>query len=371
MRPVTRGPVPATYVVPLNQTWDGTSTSFTRIALNKLFNGSKSRAAPASITLTTAACLQMAWDIANGTVAWNANAMNVQRVLMARFGNLYGDAGIPLTVAIGSFCSYCESYSSGGLAVEHVVPKSPFPALTVEWTNFLLSCVPCNSIKNNRPSYAEVTAIAPASTNPTNIADCRTTVRAMYEFPDDNATAFQDYQQVLWYNNAGTWTPITLAQSVNLANAITSKDLINRRVMANIPGLSAVPVEVRAVISCVAATPADAMTNNLCLLNRTPPALDPLRTSDQRVYNRTVAWFDTLTALTVLMGAAPAAFNSFWRLFVLSAQNSGFWSVWITLLSKSKDPTGANLATRFLADPTIAAACPGTNSTNIVYPTRP
>jgi hypothetical protein len=56
---------------------------------------------------------------------------------------------------------------------------------------------------------------------------------------------------------------------------------------------------------------------------------------------------------------------------VLAAQNSGFWSVWITLLSKSTDPTGTNLATRFLADPAIAAACPGTNSTNIVYPTRP
>jgi hypothetical protein len=317
-------------------------------------------------------CLSTAWNIANGT-STGVTRRTALGAIMDRMGELYPQAGIPLTVAIGSFCSYCESYSTGGLHVEHVVPKSPFVALEIDWDNFLLACPPCNSIKSNRPTYAAVKAIPPALTNPTSIAACRTTVRSMYEFPDDNATAFQDYPQVLCYLNAvtGAWTPLTLAQSVDLANQLVSKDLVTRQVTARIPTVSANAVQVSVLVQPPGAPAAD-LTNNLCQLNRTPPALDPLRTADQRLFNRTVAWFDALSALAVLTAAPPSTFYSFWALFVLGVQNAGFWSVWITILSKFTDPvSGANLATRFLADPTIAAAYPGTNTTNIVYPTRP
>ena len=34
--------------------------------------------------------------------------------------------------------------------VEHVLPKSPNPALALEWTNFLLACGNCNSIKGDK-----------------------------------------------------------------------------------------------------------------------------------------------------------------------------------------------------------------------------
>jgi uncharacterized protein (TIGR02646 family) len=51
--------------------------------------------------------------------------------------------------AIGKYCSYCERKIVAGLAVEHVQPKS-LPKnknLELEWSNFLLGCVNCNSNK--------------------------------------------------------------------------------------------------------------------------------------------------------------------------------------------------------------------------------
>jgi hypothetical protein len=52
-----------------------------------------------------------------------------------------------LTAQLGKYCSYCERYISIGLAVEHVLPKSLHPELETTWTNFLLGCTNCNSVK--------------------------------------------------------------------------------------------------------------------------------------------------------------------------------------------------------------------------------
>lgn len=50
---------------------------------------------------------------------------------------------------IGEFCSYCNSKIPASLAVEHVVPKDPRPALALDWDNFLLACTNCNSTKKD------------------------------------------------------------------------------------------------------------------------------------------------------------------------------------------------------------------------------
>ena len=59
----------------------------------------------------------------------------------------YSDARDDLIRRIGDYCSYCEICLHGSIAVEHVRPKTPQPALEREWTNFLLACNYCNSIK--------------------------------------------------------------------------------------------------------------------------------------------------------------------------------------------------------------------------------
>ena len=67
----------------------------------------------------------------------------------------YQDAGPDLRARLGDYCSYCERQIETNLAVEHVQPKSVVPALTTEWTNFLLACTNCNSTKGFAPVVVE------------------------------------------------------------------------------------------------------------------------------------------------------------------------------------------------------------------------
>ena len=59
----------------------------------------------------------------------------------------YGKAKDDLFCRIGEYCSYCER--KGDLHVEHVIPKNRCLGLEEVWTNFLLGCVNCNSIKSD------------------------------------------------------------------------------------------------------------------------------------------------------------------------------------------------------------------------------
>ena len=60
----------------------------------------------------------------------------------------YRNAKAELLERLGGYCSYCER--RGDLHVEHVIPKDCRTDLEEAWTNFLLACVNCNSIKGKR-----------------------------------------------------------------------------------------------------------------------------------------------------------------------------------------------------------------------------
>jgi uncharacterized protein (TIGR02646 family) len=61
----------------------------------------------------------------------------------------YSESRGHLKSRIGAYCSYCERKLEYGVHVEHIHPKSKREDLLLEWTNFLLSCPNCNSIKGN------------------------------------------------------------------------------------------------------------------------------------------------------------------------------------------------------------------------------
>lgn len=61
----------------------------------------------------------------------------------------YGDAIDDLVNRLGRYCSYCERRLPANLAVEHMSPKSVNEALRLDWNNFLLGCVNCNSAKGD------------------------------------------------------------------------------------------------------------------------------------------------------------------------------------------------------------------------------
>lgn len=62
----------------------------------------------------------------------------------------YQEARGDLIARLGQYCSYCEMKLDASLAVEHVQPKSLYPALEREWNNFLLACTNCNSTKGSQ-----------------------------------------------------------------------------------------------------------------------------------------------------------------------------------------------------------------------------
>jgi uncharacterized protein (TIGR02646 family) len=62
----------------------------------------------------------------------------------------YQQARGDLIDRLGEYCSYCEMHLDASLAVEHVQPKSLYPKLELEWDNFLLACVNCNSTKKDK-----------------------------------------------------------------------------------------------------------------------------------------------------------------------------------------------------------------------------
>lgn len=64
----------------------------------------------------------------------------------------YGGAKDDLILALGNFCSYCERAGfSSALDVEHINDKSTYPLEKSNWSNFLLACKNCNSIKGTKP----------------------------------------------------------------------------------------------------------------------------------------------------------------------------------------------------------------------------
>ncbi|MDY7230291.1 HNH endonuclease [Hyalangium rubrum] len=63
----------------------------------------------------------------------------------------YAEARGELIARLGEYCSFCESQLNASLAVEHVLPKKPNPRRALDWDNFLLACVNCNSTKGTKP----------------------------------------------------------------------------------------------------------------------------------------------------------------------------------------------------------------------------
>jgi hypothetical protein len=62
-------------------------------------------------------------------------------------GEDHGKSKPYLVKLTGLYCNYCESTLSDGASthVEHKLPKSAFPTMEKDWSNFVLSCERCNT----------------------------------------------------------------------------------------------------------------------------------------------------------------------------------------------------------------------------------
>ena len=84
------------------------------------------------------------------TISYTDSRGNKQTCLILEHYSDYSAAKMPLVGNIGNFCSYCEgSREPGDLSVEHIQAKSKDGSKTA-WSNFLLSCGVCNSVKHDK-----------------------------------------------------------------------------------------------------------------------------------------------------------------------------------------------------------------------------
>jgi hypothetical protein len=63
----------------------------------------------------------------------------------------YNHARGELVKRLGEYCSFCEMHLDAGLAVEHKLPKgvARYASIGLTWSNFLLACTNCNSVKGH------------------------------------------------------------------------------------------------------------------------------------------------------------------------------------------------------------------------------
>ena len=152
----------------------------------------------------------------------------------------YADAKPFLVARMGDFCSYCERPIKTNLAVEHVLPKSLHPELELEWSNFLLGCVNCNSTKLNKPvdrdelllpdqdntfaayRYNVSGQVFPDATLDESLgekADATLALVGLNKFPDEFPTD-QQFEAALerWQQRSSAWDTALQVHQVLMAN---------------------------------------------------------------------------------------------------------------------------------------------------------
>jgi len=326
------------------------------------------------LVLTLTAALQLALTVAV-TAKPNATQRTAKSAIIDKATEIYKTAAGPLATAVGTFCSYCETAIPGLLEVEHVAPKASYPTLMTTWANFLLACGPCNNVKGENPGRATAAVNPPPpALNATTGTDTAfyDKIRNLYAWPDwwDGTFQFFPIDFQMSPDNGTTWVSMSYADASDLEdNYLVSQDLNTRAIRADLrhDGQLYYNVLVAAVVQ-----PWGQNLVQLCGLNN-PGNTGVNKTYDRRLYNRTLAWFQILDLLRPLMNIDDEqTFLQLWPFIQYSSASTGFWSVWVTLLSQFNDfaTPPHSLGYWLYADSTAAQFYPGTNTTNIVLPPR-
>jgi 5-methylcytosine-specific restriction endonuclease McrA len=246
---------------------------------------------------------------------------------------LYRDANPYLKTGLGLYCDYCEQVLSEMIAVEHVVPKAPFPLTSLCWQNFLLCCRACNSKKGDTPAREELVLwnLNPA---PANELERYAAVRAHYLWPDNGhhtvnyPKAYKDLVPAFFYYEGNAWQRLKTKFAVADGLVVKSRGTaLNKKVVAIIPDLKGgtweLPVQVqllpRGSRSAQAQATLDMMDMNLDGAGKN---------DDNRTWDRTLRWLDAVEAFTDLKnGWSSALFKS-----VCKNAKTGFLSTWVRVL---------------------------------------
>ena len=294
----------------------------------------------------------------------------IKKTLATKLATIYGTASGPLEDQLGRFCSFCEHYYQSGLAVEHVVPKAPFPLFYLAWDNFLLACPVCNSNKLSKPPRNDA-QFTPA---PANEVGYYTVIKDGYLWPQRYTDVYRTTKPVLEFYVQNKWWEVTypVADQTELKSA----DKVTRTLKADVWSNSGttgtwwydVPVRVRVNPTNAHAT---AMVTMVALNKPSSNKKKPGGEADIRLWSRTEQWFKVLESLQLLQGAKASQFDGLWKMMMKSVQQPGLYSIWVTVIdllgpggSWVVPNTTQTVMAKFLAEIVGQDYFPGTDTAN-------
>lgn len=135
----------------------------------------------------------------------------------------YGQARHDLAQRIGYYCSYCEMKVFNSIEVEHILPQNQGGTI-LSWSNFLLSCKYCNTIKSDHNNnitdyfwpdrdntdlvfdYDEITIISPKPLlPPQNIAKANATINLMGLDRNPGGPNYPTSSDTRWRSRKEVW----------------------------------------------------------------------------------------------------------------------------------------------------------------------
>jgi len=312
----------------------------------------------------------------------------VKKTSETKLTEIYREAFDDLTSILGRYCSFCElSERSSALAVEHVVPKAPYPTKFVDWNNFLLGCPNCNSVKASKPPRADAKRWA-GGMAPTADQIAQAALDHYY-WPHISQYSFRFYIYTLQYKQGNSFVSFPMPNAADYRN-FRNVNARNKTVTAEM-NHNGMWTNTEFVVLPIALDPSLAFnfdkskienTIDLVKLNR---IINDDQEKDIRTFNRTEAWFKVLRQLRILDEDVTRAgaddqrkkdnFNSSWGRLLDCAVSEGFYSIWITILKEIlypnylDNPNGHNnLGQKFVYDTGNAQTdqyrkFPGTNAT--------
>jgi hypothetical protein len=171
--------------------------------------------------------------------AYRANLNLQSELLKARIASdteelmgEYSYARGGLVANLGQYCSFCEMPLAASLAVEHMLPKVYFPNLAASWSNFLLACTICNSVKTSSPSRrtAEDKALRLHPPSPT-IAQVQAAGYSLLLWPSDAAARYANFTNHFQYVlRKVRYAGEDLYSALDLATADTAARILNNTI---------------------------------------------------------------------------------------------------------------------------------------------
>lgn len=278
----------------------------------------------------------------------------------------YKPAGPGLLARIGPFCSYCEQHLPGQIAVEHCIPKAPFPLVMLCWQDFLFGCEACNGQTGKSDNPSRGTVIGWGGGPNANDVDRYNAIRARYFWPDIDANSYRALYPCFKYRTgAGQWQELTGADAVFSGMAVQRRKEATRRVKARIQYQGNWYDGVEVTVHLRQASQHSQDTVPYYGLDR--PGTATTSIADRRMYNRTLAWFQIVNVMRpfTVINDGPT-FEMFWPGVIGLVPTVGFFSVWVRVLdlmnaANANVPGRAQtIMDRFLTD-AIAAGYVGTN----------